>query len=73
MRRLSIPTGGGGFCDFFEAYLSRPRCALRMTNRGVMESGSPADACCAIWLSFRALGRLSWNIRPTNLEMNQKT
>ncbi|KPK94182.1 MAG: hypothetical protein AMJ94_02130 [Deltaproteobacteria bacterium SM23_61] len=35
------------------------RYALRMTNRRFIESGSPADACCAIWLSFRALGRLS--------------
>jgi hypothetical protein len=25
-----------------------PRCALRMTDRGFMESGSSAGACCAI-------------------------
>jgi hypothetical protein len=52
---------------------SAPRCALRMTSRGFMEGGSPADACRAIWLSFRALGRLSAKIRSKNLEMNRKS
>ncbi|KPK90125.1 MAG: hypothetical protein AMJ94_10190 [Deltaproteobacteria bacterium SM23_61] len=57
IRYLSLPTGGGGIGYFFEAHLSHPRCALRMTDRGFMENVYPADACCAIWLSFRALGR----------------
>jgi hypothetical protein len=35
-----------------------------------MEGGNPADACGAICLSFRALGKLSAKIQPTNLEMN---
>jgi hypothetical protein len=35
-----------------------------------MESGYPADACGAICLSFRALGKLSSKICPTDLEMN---
>jgi hypothetical protein len=36
-----------------------------------MEGGYPADVCGAICLSFRALGKFSPKIWPTNLEMNQ--
>jgi hypothetical protein len=43
-----------------------------MVGREFMESGYPADACGAICLSFRAVGKLSAKIWPTNLEMNQK-
>ena len=59
MRHISLPNCCGGFCYFSEAFLSRPRCALRMASRGFMEGGNPADACGAICLSFRALGKLS--------------
>jgi hypothetical protein len=41
-----------------------------MASREFMKRGSPADACGAICLSFRALGKLSLKIWPTNLEMN---
>ncbi|KPK90192.1 MAG: hypothetical protein AMJ94_09970 [Deltaproteobacteria bacterium SM23_61] len=41
MRRISLPTGGGGIGYFFEARLSRPRCALRMIDRGFMEADIP--------------------------------
>jgi hypothetical protein len=41
-----------------------------MANREFMMSGYPADACGAIFLSFRAPGKLSAKIWPTNLEMN---
>jgi hypothetical protein len=41
-----------------------------MASRGFREGGDPADACGAICLSFRALGKLSAKIRATNLEMN---
>jgi hypothetical protein len=40
-----------------------------MASREFMERGYPADACGAICLSFRALGKLSAKIWPTNLEM----
>jgi hypothetical protein len=41
-----------------------------MASREFMERGYPADACGAICLSFRALGKLSSKIWSTNLEMN---
>jgi len=37
-----------------------------------MERGYPADACGASCLSFRALGKLSAEIWPINLEINHK-
>ncbi len=33
MRRLSLPSCGGGICYCSEAFLSRPRFVLRMTGR----------------------------------------
>ena len=57
------------FCDFIEAFFSRPRSVLRKASREFMESGYPADACGAIRLSFRALVKPSFNIRSTNLEI----
>jgi hypothetical protein len=41
-----------------------------MAGRGFVERGYPADACGAICLSFRALGKVSLKIWSTNLEMN---
>jgi hypothetical protein len=35
-----------------------------------LEGGYPADACGAICLSSRSLGKLLAKIQPTNLEMN---
>ncbi|KPK93574.1 MAG: hypothetical protein AMJ94_02915 [Deltaproteobacteria bacterium SM23_61] len=35
MRQISLLTGGGGIGYFFEAHFSHPRCALRMSDRGV--------------------------------------
>jgi len=49
----------GVFCDFIEAFFSRPRSVLRKASREFMESGYPADACGAIRLSFRALAKPS--------------
>jgi hypothetical protein len=57
MRRKSLFTRGEGFCDSSEAFFSRLRYSLRKTDRGVMENGTPADACGAIFLSSRALDR----------------
>jgi len=62
MRHISLLSCGGGVCYFSEALFPRPRCALRKASRGFMESGYPADACGAICLSSRALGRLSLKI-----------
>jgi len=62
MRPISLHSCGGGICNFFEALFPRPRCALRKASRGFMEREYPADACGAICLSFRALGRLSLKI-----------
>jgi hypothetical protein len=41
MRHISLPNYGGGFCSFSEAFLSRPRCALRMAGREVMKGDIP--------------------------------
>ncbi len=60
----------GWICYSSEAFLWHPSCALRMTGRESTGRGYPADACGAICLSFRALGKLSLKIWPTNLEMN---
>jgi hypothetical protein len=62
MRHISLPNSGGGVCYLSKAFLSRPRCALRMGSREFMERGYPADACGEICLSFRALGKLSLKI-----------
>jgi len=58
MRHISLVTGGGGFGNFSKAFLSRPRCALQKAGRRFRGRRYPADACGAIFLSFRALGSL---------------
>jgi hypothetical protein len=43
-----------------------------MASREFIARGYPADACGASCLSFRALGKLSSRITPTNFEMDYR-
>jgi hypothetical protein len=49
-------------CGLIEDFFSGPPLRLAEVNRGEFGEQYPADACGAICLSFRALGKLSQNI-----------
>jgi hypothetical protein len=56
----------------YEILFSRPRPALRNIGLEVRDRGSPAGACGAIGLPFRALAKSVSKIRSTNWEMIQR-
>jgi hypothetical protein len=72
MRQLSLLGGGGRVLWPHRGFLFPPPLRFAEVNRGEFGEQYPADACGAICLSFRALVRLSQNIRSTNWEMIQK-
>jgi hypothetical protein len=62
MRQLSLFGGGGSVLLPHQGFLFPPPLCFAEVKREEFGKQSPADACGAIWLSFRALVKPSQNI-----------